>query len=452
MKTRKLLALMIAMVLFCSQLSVLQVDAAFIDDAHWIESTSSTITAKLNNNEAFVAMFYRTTCPNSKTRKLALESWMDDYDLDVYGVDVDKDSIPNWVYRSLGVSSVTLPVICIVKNKTEYACFSAAHSMKQIQKYLHESLGIYDDAEVDFSKLNGMIISQYSTRASTAKALYLDTVVTNAGVQAQAKAITADLTSDMDKLKAIYDWITANVFYDYGMLENPLTRRVSAAETLDLKRSVCEGFANLTAAMCHAVDIPCRVVTGFAAGVGTDATIEEVWDKYQSWAETGDLDTFRQQMSQYINHAWNEAYVDGRWVILDTTWGCNNDATYVASEGYYFLIRGTPTDAYFDLSVDALSESHLTWTDYSMDLQLIPKSGDVMIVSGALDSSTLEEVKNGLLAVYQANGKMLFCSQVTVSDDVFRQEIQWNSRAAYIKLFLLNENMSPVTEPYNGAA
>lgn len=452
MARRRFLALTIALVMFCSQLSVLQVNAAFIDNTHWIESTASEVTAKLNNNEAFVAMFYRTTCLNSSTRKLVVESWMEDYELDVYGVDVDNNSIPSWVFNSLGVSSVRLPVICIVKNKTEYSCFSAADSMKQIQKCLHEYLGIYDDAEVDFSKLNNMMISQYSNHASTAKALYLDTVETAPAVIHQATTITTDMTDDMDKLKAIYDWVTTNIYYDYGMLEGYYPTFVSAADTLYLKSSVCEGFANLTAAMCHAVGIPCRVVIGFAAGVGTDSTIGNVWTAYQSWAGSGDLDVLRQQMPQYANHAWNEAYVNGRWVILDTTWGCNNDATYVPAKGSYVLIPGTPTDDYFDLSVEALSESHLTWTDYSMDFTLNQTSAQTMTVMGTLDEEDFEQVKYGMLAVYQADGKMISCEQVGVSDTAFMQEISWNSAANRVKLFLLDEKWRPVAEAYKGAA
>ena len=169
---KKTLAFLLAILLCVTPMTSIRANAAFIDNAHWIESSSGTVTAAYNANQSFVAMFYRTTCPNSGTRRLAVEGWMEDYDLDVYGIDVDQYSIPYWVWQKLGSKSVTLPVICIVSNSSEYDCFSAKDSMKQIQKYLHEHLGIYDDREVDFSKLNGQILSQYSSRASTAQALY----------------------------------------------------------------------------------------------------------------------------------------------------------------------------------------------------------------------------------------------------------------------------------------
>jgi len=446
---KKLLTVLLAIFLFLTPIATIQANAAFIDNEHWLECSADTVTGAYYANQPFVAMFYRPTCFNSGVRKVAVNGWMEDYGINVYGIDVDQYRIPGWVWQKLSSGSVTLPVICIVSNQTEYACFSAKDGMKQIQKYLHEHLGIYDEQEVDFARLNGQILSQYSCRASTAATLYLDTVETNPAVTAQAQAIVSGLSDDMLKLKAIYDWVTTTIFYDYGMLEGKSPRFVTAAYTLDFKRSVCEGFANLTAAMCQAVGIPCRVVTGFAAGVGTDSTIDSVWSCYENWLENGDLEAFQQEMAQYTNHAWNEAYVNGRWVTLDTTWGCNNDAT-LSDDGIYSLIRGTPTDDYFDLSVESLSQSHLTWTDYSTDLCLSPASANRVTLSGGLEAADTAQAEYALLAVYDDTGKMLFCQPTAPSPSGFSQTIDWPARAETAKLFLLDGTYQPVAAPYVG--
>jgi len=442
-------AFVLTILFLLSPVTALQANAAFVDNEHWIESNTNAVDSVYYANQPFVVMFYRPTCPNSGTRKLAVEGWMTDYGMDVYGVDVDQHRIPAWVWQKLPSGGVMLPIICIVNSSSEYACFTAKDGMKQIQKYLHEYLGIYDDREVDFSRLNQQMIAQYSCRESTAKALYSDTVAAGVQVTAQAMAIVEGLSDDMDKLKAIYDWVTANIYYDYGMLEGKSPRFVTAAQTLDFQKSVCEGFANLTAAMCQAAGIPCRVVTGFAAGVGTDATIGSVWDCYEEWLKTGDLETFRAQMEQYTNHAWNEAYVNGRWVILDTTWGCNNDAVLLDS-GMYYRISGTPTDAYFDLSVEALSQSHLAWTDYSADLWVEPTSAGRVIVSGALDDADAEQAAQAFAAVYDKNGKMLFCQQADPSATEISLTIPWTEQAETVKLLLLDEDLRPVTAAYVG--
>ena len=445
---KKPLAFLLAVFLCLAPMTSLRVNAAFIDNSHWIESNPGTVTAAYNANQSFVAMFYRTTCPNSGTRRLAVEGWMEDYDLDVYGIDVDRyPGIPDWVGQKLGFGRVTLPIICVVSNSSEYDCFSAKDSMKQIQKYLHEHLGIYDDREVDFSKLNGQILSQYSSRASTAQALYGSAASVHPMVKAQTDAIVANYTTDLERLMAIYAWIVNNIFYDYGMLEGKVPRYVSAVDTLYHERSVCEGFANLTAEMCRAAGIPCRVVTGFAAGVGTDNTIGAVWDCYEEWVTTNDLDAFRQEVSPYENHAWNEAYVDGRWIVLDTTWGCNNDAVYLGN-GRYFLIPGTPTGDYFDLSIDALSQSHLTWTAFAADLEITQAGSNQAVVSGTLDEADLTAASHGLLATYTQDGKMLSCKEVLLDSTDFAQNIPWSTQAAGAKLFLLDADHRPTAAIY----
>ncbi len=70
-----------------------------------------------NNGNSFILMIYRSTCFNSNLRKVVVNDWMNDYNVDVYGVDVDTYGIPSWVSAKLKTNSIPLPVICIVDNK-----------------------------------------------------------------------------------------------------------------------------------------------------------------------------------------------------------------------------------------------------------------------------------------------------------------------------------------------
>lgn len=102
------------------------------------------------------------------------------------------------------------------------------------------------------------------------------------------------------------------------------------------KRGVCEGYANLFAALVRAQNIPCRVQVGYALGNG----IKPVWSE----------DNLNAAKS---NHAWNEAYVDGRWMIIDTTW----DSTNSIENGQW--MKGTSINhIYFDAHIKFFSMSH----------------------------------------------------------------------------------------------
>ncbi len=76
------------------------------------------------------------------------------------------------------------------------------------------------------------------------------------------------------------------------------------------------------------------MVNGFALGVSTSG---------RSWDEVNATSS---------NHAWNEAYVDGRWVMFDATWNSTN--RYENGRKVDGEIRLT----YFDLTMEALSNTH----------------------------------------------------------------------------------------------
>ena len=101
------------------------------------------------------------------------------------------------------------------------------------------------------------------------------------------------ITDDYEKVRAIQSWVYENIDYDWDAFEGraPL-RYLSAADVLKGKITVCDGYANLTVALIQAVGIPAKKITGIGNGIN-------------GWGA----------------HAWTEAYVDNRWVFMDSTWG-----------------------------------------------------------------------------------------------------------------------------------
>lgn len=160
-----------------------------------------------------------------------------------------------------------------------------------------------------------------------------------------AKEITKGYKKDYDKLKAIHDWVCNNIWYDYDYLydsRKPIDP--GAIGTLKSKKSVCQGYASLTAALLRAAGIPAKLVSGYALGIigGSEWTDEII-------------------SSDESNHAWNEAYVSDRWVILDTTWDSNN----VYEKGKFSKNTGLTGYKYFDISLELLSYDHRIMSDDS---------------------------------------------------------------------------------------
>jgi len=127
-------------------------------------------------------------------------------------------------------------------------------------------------------------------------------------IKSLATQITAGASSDYEKLLLIHSWITHNIYYDFTAYENGTSSKTEPNEVLAAGYALCRGFSNLFAALSGASGIPSLVVTGY---VLTDKD-DGVWSATHLAATRS-------------NHAWNEAYVDGRWIIIDTTWDTRNE-------------------------------------------------------------------------------------------------------------------------------
>lgn len=123
----------------------------------------------------------------------------------------------------------------------------------------------------------------------------------------KAKELTANKKTDSEKVKAIYNYIVSNVAYDYDLAANlPTEYTPSIDRTLAAKKDICYGYSTLFAAMLRSVDIPTKLVMGNTTYV-----------------------------KEY--HAWNEVFMNGKWVTIDTT----VDAGLKKGKKKYELVKET---------------------------------------------------------------------------------------------------------------
>ncbi len=100
-------------------------------------------------------------------------------------------------------------------------------------------------------------------------------------IVAEAQKITAGITDDYEKVRAIYQWAWNNITYTWDIPEG-----LEGIE--QFKYGVCDTFASTTMYLAQAAGFPAKVVGGVLSEDG---------------------------------HDWNEIYVDGRWVFIDATNG-----------------------------------------------------------------------------------------------------------------------------------
>lgn len=112
-----------------------------------------------------------------------------------------------------------------------------------------------------------------------------------------AESITANATSDFERLALLSIWVHENVEYDASLIG----QKRDALWTLDNNRGVCVEYSSLLIAMARSIGYPARYVLG------------------QSYGNYG-----------WLGHAWAEVFL-GEWVPVDPTWmeAGSTDATHI---------------------------------------------------------------------------------------------------------------------------
>jgi hypothetical protein len=131
--------------------------------------------------------------------------------------------------------------------------------------------------------------------------------------EALAKQLIAPCKTELEKVTAIFKWITENISYgikpdnkvqkaisevvviDDGPLK-PLNERV-AENVLQKKVAVCDGYARLFTTLCDFAGIRSEIIVGYAKS-GTSKPTQRFG----------------------VNHYWNAVMIDGKWNLLDATW------------------------------------------------------------------------------------------------------------------------------------
>jgi hypothetical protein len=191
--------------------------------------------------------------------------------------------------------------------------------------------------------------------------------------------LTRNFTSEKDKVRAIFIWITDNIRYDIAKYYNSqatggYTRITGRSmEEIELKKQsirdnkiittyrtgkgVCDDYSYLFEAMCRAAGIEAITVTGYGRIYSFDA------------AMAGKL----------VSHAWNSVKIDGYWYLLDATWAAgtidHNTGRFTKKlqEGFFltkpsdFILSHFPDNAQWQLLKNPISLSSFSDFPYIHD-------------------------------------------------------------------------------------
>lgn len=106
------------------------------------------------------------------------------------------------------------------------------------------------------------------------------------------------VTKDSAELVRLFVyWIAKNVDYDVEKLLSGDMTYTNVFNTLETRKTMCQGYSELICDMCYWADIECEVIRGYVKGFNY---IEEPLEE--------------------PNHLWNVVFINSNWKIVDATW------------------------------------------------------------------------------------------------------------------------------------
>lgn len=203
--------------------------------------------------------------------------------------------------------------------------------------------------------------------------------------------------SDYDKVKGIYDWMCANIKYDYDNLDNSsYMLKHSAYAALVNKTAVCQGYSLLFYRLCLELGVDARYVSGTANGGG---------------------------------HGWNIVKLNGLYYNVDATW----DATwYQSGAAYNWFLRGSSN------FTDHVAGDDYSTPDFKQEYPIDPADYGTQtawpITGTCGDSLTWKLSEAGVLTI-SGSGDMY---------DYYFDYPGWYEYAWHIKSVVIEKNVSCV--------
>ena len=150
-----------------------------------------------------------------------------------------------------------------------------------------------------------------------------------------AGLLTKNYTTELEKVRAIYSWITTHIAYNMDIFKSPSKTFKYSPDPLDTaavwpsgdemiarkvlrKRvAVCDGYSRLFKVLCSYAGLNAEIVQGYGRVYG------------------GGDKKFK------TNHTWNAVRIDSVWRLLDVTWASGyttfSDAYVQKQNDVYFL-------------------------------------------------------------------------------------------------------------------
>ena len=140
------------------------------------------------------------------------------------------------------------------------------------------------------------------------------------------KNFLSENTRNLDeeqKVYLAYYWITSNIKYDYDAYYGTGPRITEPEKFFERRSTVCSGYALLFKELLSSMNMnDVIIVGGYSKGMG-----------------------YLPIIPVEVNHDWNAVKINGKWCLVDTTWGSPSDTYYLCTPPKCFVRDHLPEES-----------------------------------------------------------------------------------------------------------
>lgn len=173
--------------------------------------------------------------------------------------------------------------------------------------------------------------------------------------------LTSPLTTDVEKFRAIYTWISSNIENDYSSylkISHKRKRLVNDRQAfldwnksitpkvfdrlLNERKTACTGYAYLVKEMVILAGFNCEIINGY-----------------------GRTPTLQLEEGSSPNHSWNRIEINNKWYVCDATWSAGQTILEDGNsrfESDYF-------DGYFLAEPELFAKNHFPMTTSNTEIE-----------------------------------------------------------------------------------
>lgn len=189
-------------------------------------------------------------------------------------------------------------------------------------------------AHADFEKMDFSHIDNHADKAP---------VQLKRSIPSLVNYLVGPTENDVQKVRAIFRWISQNIDYDIDAFFNERLREEDPMRVIRNGKAVCGGYSILFKTMCLEAGIKCEVIPGWSKG-------------------------YSEQITMQANHAWNSVIINNRPYLLDVTWGAGYiddqarfkksfNTHYFLTDPEQFIYDHLPEEEYWQLKKNPISRS-----------------------------------------------------------------------------------------------